>query len=59
MTSETTPGNAEPEAVPSAGTASDEAPAPANLSAPGRTQIVDEAAQQEAAEERANGGGYN
>lgn len=61
MTSETTPGNAEPETVPSAGTAPDDAPAPAKPQppAPGRTQVVDEAAQEEAAEERANGGGYN
>jgi hypothetical protein len=59
MMSDTTPENAEPEALPSAGTAPDDAPAPANPAAPGRTQVVDETAQEEAAEERAKGGGYN
>ncbi len=59
MISDTNPENAEPEAVPSAGTAPDDAPAPAKPSPPGRTQVVDEAAQEEAAEERAKGGGYN
>ncbi len=59
MISDTNPENAEPEAVPSSGTASDDAPAPAKPSPPGRTQVVDEAAQEEAAEERAKGGGYN
>ena len=61
MTSETTPKNAEAEAGPSDEAAVDEASAPAKpqLPAPGRTQVVDEAAQEEAAEERAEGGGYN
>lgn len=61
MTSETTPKNVEPEAVPSEEAAVDKASAPAKPQppAPGRTQIVDEAAQEEAAEERAEGGGYN
>jgi len=58
MTSETTPKNAEAEAVPSERASVDEASIPATPSR-GRTQIVDEAAQEEAAEERAKGGGYN
>ncbi len=59
--SETTPKNAEAEAVPSDEAAVDEASAPAkpHLPVPGHTQLVDEAAQEEAAEERAEGGGYN
>ncbi len=59
MTSETILGNVEPETVPSDGTAPDDALAPAKPSSPDRTQVVDEAAQEEAAEERAEGGGYN
>jgi len=61
MISETTSKNAEAEAVPSEGAAVDEASVPAKppSPAPGRTQIVDEAAQEEAAAERAEGGGYN
>lgn len=59
MMSDRNPGNAEAKAVPNDGTAPDDASAPAKPSPPGRTQVVDEAAQEEAAEERAEGGGYN
>lgn len=62
MMSTTTPDKVEAETVPSGGTAEDHAAVPAGprpLPTPGRTQQVDEAAQEEAAEERAEGGGYN
>jgi hypothetical protein len=62
MMSTTTPDKVETETVPSDGAAKDQAAVPAGpgpLPTPGRTQLVDEAAQEEAAEERAEGGGYN
>lgn len=58
----TTPDKAETEAVPGDKAEAGHAPAPAEPrppSAPGGTQLVDEEAQEQAAEEREKGGGYN
>ena len=60
MTSNTTPDQGE--AAPADKGATADAPAPAKPSqpvAPGRVQPVDVAAQEDAAKERAEGGGYN
>ena len=62
MTSTRNPDNAEADAVPSDRAAKDHASVPAEprpLPTPGRAQPVDQAAQEEAAAERAEGGGYN
>lgn len=62
MTSTRNPDETEADAVPGDGAAKDQAPAPAEprpSPTPGRVQPVDQAAQEEAAEERAEGGGYN
>ncbi len=62
MMSTRNPDKAEADAVPSDGAAEDHAPMLAEqrpLTTPGRAQPVDQAAQEEAAEERAESGGYN
>ncbi len=58
MTSNTTPD--QDGTVPADKGATEDAPAkPAQPDAPGRVQPVDQAAQEDAAKDRAEGGGYN
>jgi len=60
MTSDTT--SDQDGTVPTDKGATEDAPAPAKPSqpvAPGRVQPVDQAAQEDAAKDRAEGGGYN
>ena len=58
----TAPDQSETEAVPGDKAKTGHAPVPAGPrppSTPGRTQLVDEEAQEQAAEEREKGGGHN